>query len=337
MRIRLRNRRLAQTQTVHRISAVPLRHAPTVLGPAACTAAPPHPSPDHRRVRWCSRCSSAPWPGRPGRPARRTAPRTSGSPCGPGPTGDRAGRPRHHASTCRDGAAAGARCRRCCWRTASAAPRRRVAADARGPRRPRLRRADLDRARASAAAAARSTSTAPTTRSATRSGCWTGWPPGRTSARDAAGDPRVGVVGGSYGGALALLLAGAGPAGRRDRADDHLERPGPRRSCPRPPAADPANGRVQEAVGRPVLRRRSGGARSTRPHSARRCRATAATARALPPELARSTRPAAGSPPTSAPPTSRGHHRPGRRRTRSTCCAGPARPPCSTGSRRRRC
>src|SRR3712207_630230 len=38
------------------------------------------------------------------------------------------------------------------------------------------------------------------------------WLAARPEVRtDAAGDPRVGVVGGSYGGALALLLAGQGP------------------------------------------------------------------------------------------------------------------------------
>ena len=46
---------------------------------------------------------------------------------------------------------------------------------------------------------------------ATPSGCSTGWPRRPEVRTDAAGDPRVGVVGGSYGGALALLLAGQDP------------------------------------------------------------------------------------------------------------------------------
>ena len=83
----------------------------------------------------------------------------------------------------------------------------------------------------------RSTWTARTTRSATPSGCSTGWPPARTCAPTRAGDPRVGVVGGSYGGGAGAAAGRPGPAGRRDRPDDHLERPGPRRSCRRPPAS----------------------------------------------------------------------------------------------------
>ena len=47
---------------------------------------------------------------------------------------------------------------------------------------------------------------------------------------DAAGDPRVGIAGGSYGGAIALLAAGYDAAGRRDRSADHVERPRGRRS-----------------------------------------------------------------------------------------------------------
>ena len=133
---------------------------------------------------------------------------------------------------------------------------------------------------------------------------------------DAAGDPRVGVVGGSYGGALALLLAAPGPAGRRDRPHDHLERPGPRlpagehRRAGRP-------GRVQEGLGRPVLRgrrqrrlragralrqlrrRRAGGrsrvGRCAQPWPGGGPGSGSSRARGPPP-----TRPAAGSPPTSA-------------------------------------
>ena len=47
-----------------------------------------------------------------------------------------------------------------------------------------------------------------TPRSLTPGTSWTGSRSGRKWSRDAPGDPRVGVTGASYGGALALLLAG---------------------------------------------------------------------------------------------------------------------------------
>ena len=44
--------------------------------------------------------------------------------------------------------------------------------------------------------------------------------------QDGPGDPRVGVTGGSYGGALVAAAGRVRPAGRRAGAGDHLERPG---------------------------------------------------------------------------------------------------------------
>ena len=43
--------------------------------------------------------------------------------------------------------------------------------------------------------------------------------------QDSPGDPRVGIAGGSYGGALALLAAGYDRARRRGGGRHHLERP----------------------------------------------------------------------------------------------------------------
>ena len=180
------------------------------------------------------------------------------------------------------------------------------------------------------------------------------WLAARPEVRtDAPGDPRVGVVGGSYGGGLALLLAAPGPAGRRDRPDDHLERP-----VPRVPAGE-----------RPARRRPRACSRRAGPACSSAAAATRAPARpgspARPPASRRAhrrrpARPAPGRAPVRAParwrpgrcrrpvlrpvrrrrlrrvPADR-HHRPGRRRPPSTCCAGPARPACWTGSRRRRC
>ena len=90
--------------------------------------------------------------------------------------------------------------------------------------------------------------------------------------QDGPGDPRVGVTGGSYGGALSLLLAGLRPPGRRDRPGDHLERPGAgavpqrrrrarrRRRTPRPAARSRRTGCSSAA----------GPGSSSRPGSARR-------------------------------------------------------------------
>ena len=102
---------------------------------------------------------------------------------------------------------------------------------------------------------------------------------------DGPGDPRVGVAGASYGGALALLARRLRRPGRRHRAADHLELadhgalPGPgrrrrRRGDPgRHPEHRDRRG-VQAAVGRAVLRRRLGAhrrRRARRPDRRRRC------------------------------------------------------------------
>ena len=243
------------------------------------------------------------------------------------------------------------RCRRCCWRTASAAPRSRsaptprsfagrgyavLAWTARGFGRsggqihldsPDYEVRDAQRLLDWLAAAPRDPHRrAPVTRGSA-------WSAARTAA------------------ALALLLAAAGPAGRRDRPDDHLERP-----VPRLPAGERAGGDATDGVfkkgwagiffggggnagsgpagltGAPPPRRR--GPESAGPPSPRRApaRAPVRCARVAPP-----TRPAAGSPPTSAPRTC-GSPPPGRpTRRRWSCCDGPARPACWTGSRRRPC
>ena len=177
------------------------------------------------------------------------------------------------------------------------------------------------------------------------------WLAARPEVRtDAAGDPRVGVVGGSYGGALALLLAAPGPAGRRDRPDDHLERPGPRRSCRSRTGGSADRGRVQEGLGRPLLRRRrhvgSGG------RALRRTGAQPRARRRRPAPSPAGRRPGHRPAAPAVPPT---RLRPVRRRrlrrlpARSPPPAAPTRPPCdaaaplqpgrrcSTGSRRRPC
>ena len=103
-----------------------------------------------------------------------------------------------------------------------------------------------------------------------RRGCSTCSRPGPTCCLDRPGDPRVGVVGGSYGGALALHAGRHRPAGRRGRPADHLERPGhalfPQSATTagcRPPrrasTAGPAAGGVQAGLGRRVLQQRCGG------------------------------------------------------------------------------
>ena len=52
-----------------------------------------------------------------------------------------------------------------------------------------------------------SPSTAPASRPATSHDCSTGWPPSRTSTSTPMGDPRVGMVGASYGGGIQLVAA----------------------------------------------------------------------------------------------------------------------------------
>ncbi len=78
------------------------------------------------------------------------------------------------------------------------------------------------------------------------------WLAARPEVRlDGPGDPRVGVMGGSYGGALALLLAGLRPPRRRGRAPDHLERP-------RPGALPDDGAAAPPAAGDPAPRARAG-------------------------------------------------------------------------------
>ena len=150
----------------------------------------------------------------------------------------------------------------------------------------------------------RSTWTAPTTRYATRSGCWTGSPPGRRSAPTPPATRGSAWSAARTAAALALLLAGAGPAGRRDRPDDHLERPGPVVPARGRPAAPRTNGVFKKQWAGLFFGGGSGG--RDRPRRATRRRGAggpAATARACRRASSRATRRAAGSPPTSAPPT----------------------------------
>ena len=199
----------------------------------------------------------------------------------------------------------------------------------------------------------RSTWTTRTTRCATPQRLLD-WLAARPEVRtDAAGDPKVGVVGGSYGGGLALLLAAQ---------DQRVDAIVPmitwndlsRAFLPESTGGSADRGRVQEGLGRPLLRRRR--QRGLRPGRAlRRHRrpaagrtrvgrpaqpAARAPARAPVPVAPRPvppTRPAAGSPPTSAPRTCGSPPPAGPTRPPWTCCAGPARPACWTGSRRRPC
>ena len=79
-------------------------------------------------------------------------------------------------------------------------------------------------------------------------------------SQETAGDPRVGMIGGSYGGQIQYAVAVAGPADRRDRPDHHLERPlllaGAEQHRPVQRRHLPHARRREEGVGRPVLRRR---------------------------------------------------------------------------------
>ena len=148
---------------------------------------------------------------------------------------------------------------------------------------------------------------------------------------DGPGDPRVGVVGGSYGGGLALLLAG------QDQRVDAI--------VPMITWNDLAGAFLPESTGRgPVdgvfkktwagLFFGNGGRQRPR-RAAASCRPTPATA----PRAggAAPTRRAAASPPTSAPRTCGSPPRAGPTRPPSTCSGGPARHRCSTGSRRPPC
>ena len=153
--------------------------------------------------------------------------------------------------------------------------------------------------------------------------------------KDAAGDPRVGVVGGSYGGGLALLLAAQDQ--RVDAIVPMITWNDLARSfLPEDTGGTPENGVFKKQWA--GLFFGGGAAAAIDPARTRRAGpGTAVTAWACRPSSRASTRRAAGSPPTSAPPTCASRRPAGPTPTRSRCCAGPARPVCSTGSRRRRC
>ena len=228
---------------------------------------PASPVAGRSRLRWRSRCSPAPWPGRSGRPARPTAPRTRGSPSGPAP-----------AATSRS-----------TWTPGSSCPTARRPTDTvpavllahgfggtkestlrrrRGPGRPRLRGADLDRPRLRAQRRA-DPPRQPRLRGTRR-------PAAARLARRPAGHPhrRRRRPAGRRGRRLVRRRPGpaarrAGPAGRRDRPDDHLERPGRRVPAGVAPAAARSTA-CSRSLGGPVLRQRSGG--GDRPGRARRRR-----------------------------------------------------------------
>ena len=88
---------------------------------------------------------------------------------------------------------------------------------------------------------------------------------------DHPGDPRVGIAGASYGGAIALLTAGVRPPDRRRCSRDHLEQPGDRAVPERGRRACRRRG-VQEAVGRAAIYRRDLGVRPGRSRGCRRVR-----------------------------------------------------------------
>ena len=185
--------------------------------------------------------------------------------------------------------------------------------------------------------------------------------------QDGPGDPRVGVTGGSYGGALSLLLAGY------DRRVDALAPvitwndlgqalfPNAAAAPAAPPADTPARGAfapgrgVQARLGRDLLlpagsrrARRAerprgrggseGGRRAARPAARRRHPAprTGPTPTG-PAARRRAAGPAAASPRRSAPPTPRRPPPAGSPPPPPSCCAARPRPRSPTGSPRRRC
>ena len=336
----------------------PIRHAPAASGGTASPTGAavmtsssrrrtviPMPSPLSRRlrralprIRWtrrrvvtwsswrrsCSRRSC--WAVLPAPAAYRTQARMLTVPTGPNGTSRSTWTPR---STCRGRPAPRIRCRRSCWRTASAAPRR-CATHAEDFAEPGLRGADLDGPGfGRSGGQIHLDSPDYEVRDA---------PAARLARRPARGRRR----------------RGRRPAGRRGR---RLVRRRAWRCCS--PAQDqrvdaivpmitwndlangvPAavdrrrtdRGRVQEGVGRPVLRQRR------RPTAGGGSPATAATATAADPARRPAvTRRAAGSPRTSARRTCDRHHR--RRRPGDDRAAATVQPGrrCSTGSRRRRC
>ena len=122
------------------------------------------------------------------------------------PGGPGSSRPRS-SSTPRSTCPRPPRPRRCWSRTGSAAARPRSTPTP-GTWPPAASWCWPGRPAASAPAAGRSRWTPPTTRWPTPARWSTGWPPGPRWSQDGPGDPRVGITGGSYGGALSLLLAG---------------------------------------------------------------------------------------------------------------------------------
>ena len=175
--------------------------------------------------------------------------------------------------------------------------------------------------------------------------------------QDGPGDPRVGVTGGSYGGALALLLAGLRPRGStRIGAADHLERPGPgpvpeRRGGAAAPAGRHRGARPRSRAGRGVQAGRGPAVvlrRRPAPAPGRRSRGRGGAAGGDEPPAATTAAtaaraavgaPAAGSPRRCAPPTRRPPTTgpPPPRHPPTLLCAAPARPRSPTGSPRRRC
>nr|WP_307934200.1 alpha/beta hydrolase [Salinispora arenicola] len=158
-------------------------------------------------------------------------------------------------------------------------------------------------------------------------------------ATDAPGDPRVGVVGGSYGGALALLLAA------KDQRVDAIVpmitwNDLARSFLPESSGKGPGQGVFKQ--GWAGLFFGSGGAAGAA-RSADPPARSAAPPRPVPaqrtdlPRPVRSTRPAVGSPPTCAPRTYASPPPGGPTRAPSICCVAPARPAYSTRSRPRPC
>ena len=241
----------------------------------------------------------------------------------------RAGRPGHHALPAGRRLAPTGRCRRCCWRTASAAPRSPSRSDAEDLAERGYAVLDLDRP-GLRPQRRRDPPGQPRLRGARRA------TPARLARRPARHpDRRRRRPAGRRGRRLVRRRPGPaarrpGPAGRRDRPDDHLERP-----VPRLPAGvhreGPDRGCVQEGLGRHLLRRRRPGLRTGR--HLRRHRGSRRVPRRRPRP---SPQPGGARAPSGRPgrrrrpglrPLRRGrlrrvpadrHHRPGRRRRRST-------------------